>query len=228
MTPEQTENLKLWDSVKRPPESVLSEIKGGRLSGFTDIDPIWRLETLTALFGPVGTGWTWTVGQPIAVHCEGQTALYVHGSLQIKNGDVWGEAFSGCGGCMAAKMESRGIFFDDDALKKAETDAISDACKKLGLAADIYKGHCKGSKYTDNEVPTDPLGGDTSGKGEAPKLTEAVIANIAQSFDAIGITQQELEEKADKTMDQWTDYDKTRALNFYKGAKKEYDAKQEG
>ena len=32
-------------------------IKGGKLSGFTDINPMWRIQKLTELFGVCGVGW---------------------------------------------------------------------------------------------------------------------------------------------------------------------------
>ena len=39
---------------------------------------------------------------------------------------------------MIAAQEKAGIFFDDDAAKKAYTDALSQACRSLGIGADVY------------------------------------------------------------------------------------------
>jgi hypothetical protein len=55
------ENKRLWDKVKRPPETALKEIKGGRLSGMTDISPQWRYEIMTEIFGPCGIGWGYDI-----------------------------------------------------------------------------------------------------------------------------------------------------------------------
>ena len=39
---------------------------------------------------------------------------------------------------MVLSQEKNGLFFDDDAAKKAYTDAISQACRSLGIGADVY------------------------------------------------------------------------------------------
>ena len=49
-----------------PPTWALKTIGGGRLKGFTDINPQWRIIAMTKRYGPVGIGWrfkterTWT------------------------------------------------------------------------------------------------------------------------------------------------------------------------
>jgi len=53
-------NKELWDSVKRPPASALKTIRGGRLSGMSDIKPQWRYEIMTEQFGPCGVGWRYS------------------------------------------------------------------------------------------------------------------------------------------------------------------------
>ena len=39
---------------------------------------------------------------------------------------------------MILSNESKGVYLDDDAFKKAYTDAISQACRSLGIGADVY------------------------------------------------------------------------------------------
>ena len=50
-------NLELWEKVRACPKEAQKEIKGGRLSGMTDINPVWRMKTLTEQYGPCGIGW---------------------------------------------------------------------------------------------------------------------------------------------------------------------------
>ena len=57
----EEKHLETWNKVKTPPKEALKEIKGGRLNGFTDIDPMWRMQKMTEVFGPVGIGWTYEI-----------------------------------------------------------------------------------------------------------------------------------------------------------------------
>ena len=50
-------NMEYWDKVKRPPVDALKKIGGGRLKGMTDINPQWRYQVMTEVFGPCGLGW---------------------------------------------------------------------------------------------------------------------------------------------------------------------------
>ena len=45
------ENLELYEKVRSVPENAQKEIKGGRLKGMTDINPMWRIKKLTEEFG---------------------------------------------------------------------------------------------------------------------------------------------------------------------------------
>ena len=55
------ENLQLYEAVRKVPEEALKEIKGGRLKGFSDINPMWRVKKLTEQFGPCGIGWKYII-----------------------------------------------------------------------------------------------------------------------------------------------------------------------
>ena len=61
-----SETKTAWEILARPPKSALKQIKGGRLSGMTDINPQWRYKAMTDVFGQCGNGWkyeiqrTWT------------------------------------------------------------------------------------------------------------------------------------------------------------------------
>ena len=54
-------NLELWEKVRTCPKEAQKEIKGGRLSGMTDINPVWRMKTLTEQYGPCGIGWYYEI-----------------------------------------------------------------------------------------------------------------------------------------------------------------------
>ena len=55
------ENLKLYELGRSVPGEAQKEIKAGRLKGFTDINPMWRIKRLTEMFGPCGVGWWYEI-----------------------------------------------------------------------------------------------------------------------------------------------------------------------
>lgn len=133
------ENLELYDSWRSPPKEALREIRGGRMSGKTDINPMWRLKALTERFGPCGTGWKYTIErQWMEPGGNGEIAAYCNILLYYKYNGGWSEGIPGTGGAAFAAKEKNGLYISDECYKMALTDAISVACKALGVAADVY------------------------------------------------------------------------------------------
>lgn len=142
----QNANMAVWNQVCTVPQDALKEIEGGPLKGKSNINPIWRLRMLTHLFGPCGFGWkieqtkSWE-----SKTASGDTAVFVEIKLYVKMNGEWSAPIEGQGGNIlirnSVKWEnSKQVTIqtiDDDAYKKAYTDAISVACKALGFAADI-------------------------------------------------------------------------------------------
>ena len=54
-------NLELYDKFRQVPETAKKNITGGRLAGMTDINPMWRIKTLTEEFGVCGFGWYYEI-----------------------------------------------------------------------------------------------------------------------------------------------------------------------
>jgi len=148
-------NLLTWNLLKAPPATALRKIGAGRLSGKTDINPMWRYKAMTEVFGPCGIGWKFTVDrQWTEPGPEGQVFAFVNVSLFVKT-DVsgWSEAIPGSGGSMLVDKESKGLHASDEAFKMATTDALSVAMKMLGVAAEVYMGNWDGSKYINQDAP---------------------------------------------------------------------------
>ena len=141
------DNLEIWNKVCRPPATALKQIKGGRLSGMTDISPQWRYKAMTEVFGPCGLGWsyeivkTWTDQGP-----AGELMVFAHVHLNVKG---YTYPIPGVGGSALIAKETAGLRANDEAYKMAITDALSVAMKQLGVGADIYMGMWDGSKYKD-------------------------------------------------------------------------------
>lgn len=136
----QEQNLALYNRVREVPQEAKKEIQAGRLKGKTDISPMWRIQTLTREFGPAGIGWYTEVVEKHYEPCGTELAVYLHLRLYIMDSATgeWSKPIEGFGGAMVVAKESKGLYLDDDALKKAYTDAISQACRSLGIGADVY------------------------------------------------------------------------------------------
>ena len=78
-------NLEIYEKVKEVPKEAQKKITGGRLVGMTDIKPMWRIEKLTEIFGPVGIGWyTETIKKEIIDGANGEKIAVVDILLYVK------------------------------------------------------------------------------------------------------------------------------------------------
>lgn len=133
-------NLDLYNRVRVVPEEAKKPIKGGRLNGMTDINPMWRIKVLTSEYGPCGIGWFYKPVKKWTEQAGGETVAFVDSELFIKVDGEWSQPICGTGGSKLSQNERNGLFVSDECYKMATTDAISVACKQLGIGADVYFG----------------------------------------------------------------------------------------
>lgn len=144
-------NLRIYEQVRRVPDGAQKTIRGGRLKGMTDINPMWRIKTLTEQFGPCGFGWYYEITERWTETTNGgETTANVRINLYIKDGDNWSAPIEGIGGSMLVSNERSGLYVNDECFKMALTDAISVACKALGFGADVY-WQADATKYSDEK-----------------------------------------------------------------------------
>lgn len=132
------EKMEIYNRVRQVPDEAKKAISAGRLKGMTDINPMWRIKKLTKEFGPCGIGWWTKVTDRWTETIGDETCAFVDLELYIKVGDEWSKPITGSGGSKLATKERSGIYVSDECYKMAETDALSVACKKLGIGADVY------------------------------------------------------------------------------------------
>ena len=133
------ENLEIYNKVKEVPKTAQKEIKGGRLNGFTDINPMWRIQVLTELFGPCGIGWKYTIDrQWLEEGSDGNVCSFCNVSLYVLVNGTWSDPIPGTGGSSFVAKETKGLKTSDEAFKMALTDALGVACKALGVGAKEY------------------------------------------------------------------------------------------
>lgn len=141
--------LDLWERLGRTDPKHTSRFK--RSGGFqgTAIRPIYSYQRMTEEYGPCGIGWG--VGMPSFQTVDGADGeVLVYCTVSIWHGDQKNVVF-GVGGDKVVNKFSSGLKSDDEAFKKAFTDAVTNALKLIGVGADVHMGLFDDSKYV-NEM----------------------------------------------------------------------------
>ena len=180
--------LEIWERVRTAPQEALTPISGGRLKGKSDINPVWRLKTLTEQFGPCGIGWYYDIlKQWLEPGANGEIAAFININLFYKADEEWSKPVFGTGGAAFVAKESGGLYVSDECWKMALTDALSVSCKALGVAADVYwsKDTTKFTGKSDTTLKTtqeppkqDPAKVDSSSVALTPEQRKKAIDYI--------------------------------------------------
>ena len=145
-----TYNMRFYSRVMNTPKEAQKSFNNGSFSG-TDINPMYRIQRLTELFGPAGFGW-WTKNvhydvmespdtKEVSVFCDLELYIRDPESKEVS------EPIYGIGGNTYVKQWKSGPKASDEAKKMAYTDALGIACKALGLGHDIWYANDR-TKYT--------------------------------------------------------------------------------
>jgi hypothetical protein len=200
---QENPNLRIYEQVRQVPQTAQKQITGGRLNGMTDINPMWRIKTLTEVYGPCGIGWyTEIKEQRLERGSDDSVAAFVTIDLYVKDGDEWSKPIPGTGGSMFVAKERSGLYTDDECFKKAYTDALSVACKALGVGADVYwdKDRTKYDKtQQDDDKPKSQVSVTTGGKRKEPTPGGYVVFTKIEQFN--GKTLEEID-----SMDEGRDF----------------------
>jgi len=140
-------NRKFWDKLKTTdPRSTKAMNKGwGKL---TTIDPQWQIMRMTETFGPIGWGWkhenkfVYTdklVFAEVTIYWRDEDTINPTKTLTNSFGPI---------SSVQSLFKTNGKL-DDEAPKKAMTDAMTKAFSHLGLCADVFMGKFDSSKYVD-------------------------------------------------------------------------------
>ena len=145
-------NLELWEKVSRvPPDQLKGFKRSGGFSG-TAIKPMWSFHRMTEEYGPCGIGWG--VGKPDFTTIQAAEELLVFCTVSVWHKQPSNLVY-GVGGDKVRAQFSNGPRNDDEAFKKAYTDAITNALKLIGVGADIHMGLWDGNKYVDDKPEAD-------------------------------------------------------------------------
>lgn len=150
-------NLEVYNAIASVPKEAQKTIGAGRLKGMTDINPMWRIKKLTEQFGVCGFGWKYVItDKRIVEGANGVICSFVDIDLFVKVDGEWSETIPGTGGSTFVAQEKNGLYTSDECFKMALTDAISVACKALGMGADVYweAGRTKYTAQAEVREPT--------------------------------------------------------------------------
>lgn len=168
-------NMAIYERFRNVPSEAQKTIQAGKLKGFIDINPMWRIKMLTEVFGACGEGWYLDNIQTWTENAGGEIAAFVRVDLIVKISGAWSKPITGIGG---SKLSGKGVGdgINDEAFKMAYTDAISIACKNLGMAADIYfaKDRTKHDLSEDSQKGTKQAGSSSRQPNTPPQETVAV------------------------------------------------------
>lgn len=205
-------NLRIFEAVRIVPEEAKKTIGGGRLKGMTDINPMWRIKVLTEQFGPVGQGWYYEITeQKIEEGANGVKVAFVNINLYVKYENEWSKPIQGTGGSSFVAKESSGLFTSDECFKMALTDAISVACKALGVGASVYWDKDR-TKYgsNDDKQENDDHKNDAKMKADAgnQKIDKIKADALIQLMHEVGTDRKSIEDYAkckieDMTINTW-------------------------
>ena len=145
-------NMDLYNKLRSVPAEAQKPIEAGRLKGFTDINPMWRIKALTELFGPCGIGWWYKITDKRIEAFGSEVRAFVDIELFYVWEGITSAPVVGTGGASFVTVETKGPYVSDECFKMALTDAISVAAKSLGVGADVYYEKDR-DKYTASEEP---------------------------------------------------------------------------
>ena len=168
-------HVTLWNVVSKTNPKHTKKVKFGR--AFTAIDPHSQIHAATKMFGPVGSGWGWTV-ERIEYTTTNEIAILIrlwHGD-KANFFEQWGQS--------SLHIDKKESMKDGDCFKKATTDGVTKCLSYLGFNADIFLGKFDDNKYVesmDNEFRAE------NANEEAPKLTNdqlGLVNTVIQCFDS--------------------------------------------
>jgi len=136
----QNKNMKIWETLSKTNPEFTKPLPGYGGKTLTTIDPMYQIQMMTDLFGPVGLGWKYKVDYK---YIDG----LVFAEVTIKYfTNEWHEYGPVCSVQNLSKSNNK---LDDEAPKKAMTDAMTKAFSHLGMSADVFLGKFDDSKYVE-------------------------------------------------------------------------------
>ena len=177
--------MRIWESLCKTNPDFTKEAPSSYGKKITTIDPMYQIQCMTEVFGPVGQGWKYTVEykyQDGLVFAEVCIHYCVHNNW-FQYGPV----------CSVQNLSKKNGGLDDEAPKKAMTDAMTKAFSHLGMSADVFLGKFDDNKYVEDlkkefatkiiEIPKKKQNGKKNSK--LPHVSQSTIDQIKADIESI-------------------------------------------
>lgn len=191
-----TDNLTIWNKLGTTDPSHTKQFK--RAGGFqgTALKPMWCYQKMTELFGPCGQGWGMSAPQHQIVNgADDEVLVYCTCEVWYMQGEKRHSVF-GTGGDKIVSKTKYGMANDDEAFKKAYTDAIMNGLKMIGVGADVHLGMFDDCKYV-NSVRAEFADNQPDTKADKPQAAQAAKpASKADSRDTFARLQEAIRGKS--------------------------------
>ena len=129
--------MELWNKVCiTDPKYTKKMTHGAKL---TAVCAMSQIQAATEQFGKAGEGWGWTFGEPI----------FLPNNTVVVKCTLWHGSKRNTIEQFGQKNLNNSKGADEDALKKAGTDALTKCLSNLGFNADIFLGKFDDSKYVE-------------------------------------------------------------------------------
>lgn len=185
------DKMDLWNKVCKTDPRHTKQVN--QRGGFTSIDAMYQVQRATEQFGPAGYGWGYECTHSIA-------DFGVHGVLAFCDVVLWwsnsddehAPAFKigpvrGCNALITDKGR-----LDEDAPKKALTDALTKALSHLGFSADVFLGLYDDNKYVARLKSEFGGSADKPAEDMAWAKTVATAIAGAGSMEKLGVMEKKL------------------------------------
>ena len=138
-------NKRIWDKFSITDKNFTKPFSKFGMK-LTTTDPMYQIMKMTDQFGPVGEGWTYDVKYTY-------TEQNVFAELKIGWREDTNKDFNWYGPISAVNpLYKSNNSLDDEAPKKAMTDALTKAMSHLGMSADIFLGKFDDNKYVQTKT----------------------------------------------------------------------------
>ena len=135
-------NMEIWNSFNKTNPEFTKPLPGYGGKNLTTIDPMYQIQMMTERFGPVGKGWKYNVEYK---YQDG--LIFAEVCVQYYEDHKWYEYGPVCS---VQNLSKKNGGLDDEAPKKAMTDAMTKAFSHLGMSADVFLGKFDDSKYVES------------------------------------------------------------------------------
>lgn len=186
------EHMEIYNRVRAVPMEAQKAFSNGSFQG-TDINPQWRIQMLTEMFGICGLGWKYEIVEHWNEEINREIHTHVRINLYVSVDGIWSEAIPGIGGNKSLQQFKTGPKSSDEGYKMALTDALSVACKALGIGADIYFAEGK-TKYT---VQTQNINEDRQAQAKEAVQSDVLLITALNELSKV-TSREELKEIAGK------------------------------